>query len=224
MANIDIPRGKQAAQAWQQLDRRMRREVIRRARRGIGHPDPSVAAIAVGYAQRTLHAPLWRQVVAVASGLAAGMLAGWLLSGLPSDSCLPRWWFWLGLPLTCTPATLAVSRVQARQLERANLETLAGALEAQGELPAARQLHEQALEVSRRTLGPEHPNTLTSMSNLARVLEAQGAQQQAEEIRQQLRAAQQRRWILDGDATSFIAIVVAAAHGGDDAQAALSRP
>src|ERR1035438_9001327 len=38
----------------------------------------------------------------------------------------------------------------------------------------ARRLHERALETSMRVLGEEHPDTLTSTSNLSATLEAQG--------------------------------------------------
>ena len=38
---------------------------------------------------------------------------------------------------------------------------------AQGDLNGARELYEKVLEISRRILGEEHPDTLTSMNNLA---------------------------------------------------------
>ena len=38
----------------------------------------------------------------------------------------------------------------------------------------ARKLHEEALAISRRVLGAEHPDTLTSINNLANTLFAQG--------------------------------------------------
>jgi hypothetical protein len=47
---------------------------------------------------------------------------------------------------------------------------LAGVLEAQGSLEEARLLHVEALEVSRRVLGSDHPSTLTFMLNLGVVL------------------------------------------------------
>jgi tetratricopeptide (TPR) repeat protein len=45
---------------------------------------------------------------------------------------------------------------------------------AQGDYAGARRLEEQVLEVRTRVLGKEHPNTLSSMSNLATTLSAQG--------------------------------------------------
>ena len=45
---------------------------------------------------------------------------------------------------------------------------LADTLWAQGDLSGARELQEQVLEFQRRLLGAEHPETLRTMSNLAR--------------------------------------------------------
>jgi hypothetical protein len=47
---------------------------------------------------------------------------------------------------------------------------LAGLLQAQGHLEEARPLYVDALEGRRRTLGPNHPDTFTSMLNLATLL------------------------------------------------------
>jgi hypothetical protein len=54
MTNAEIPTGRQAARAWKRLDRGVRKDVWRRARQGLGHPDPAVAAIAIGWARYTL--------------------------------------------------------------------------------------------------------------------------------------------------------------------------
>jgi hypothetical protein len=54
MTNAEIPTGRQAARAWKHLDAGVRKDVWRRARQGLGHPDPAVAAIAVGRARRSL--------------------------------------------------------------------------------------------------------------------------------------------------------------------------
>jgi TIR domain/Tetratricopeptide repeat len=43
-----------------------------------------------------------------------------------------------------------------------------------GAYPTARALQEEVVQVTRRVLGAEHPNTLTAMSNLAQSLSAQG--------------------------------------------------
>ena len=42
------------------------------------------------------------------------------------------------------------------------------------DLKEARRLHEEVLATRRRTLGPEHPDTITSMNNLAETLRSQG--------------------------------------------------
>ena len=39
-----------------------------------------------------------------------------------------------------------------------------------GELPEAHRITEQVVAVCRRVLGDEHPDTLTSLNNLAKVL------------------------------------------------------
>jgi hypothetical protein len=124
LGNIEIPRGRQAVWAWRRLDRRTCRDVTWLAQRGIGHPDPRVAAIAVGRAQAMLRLPLWRWTLhGVASLLISWPLAwtvGWLLGGLDDQ------WMWFWVPISCTLGMLVVLRVQARQLERANLATLDG--------------------------------------------------------------------------------------------------
>jgi hypothetical protein len=120
LANIDIPRGKQAVQAWRRLDWRTRQTVIQLAWRGLGHPDPGIAAIAVGRAQATLRAPLRRWVlVGVASSL-VGWAVFWALGRLFSG--LDDQWLWL--PISLTLGSLARLWVQARQIERVNLATL----------------------------------------------------------------------------------------------------
>lgn len=122
LANIEVPRGRQAVQAWRRLDRRTRREVTRYARRGLGHPDPQVAAIAVGRAQATLRAPLRRWVLVVVASLLVNWPLAWALGRL-MGGLDDRWgWFWL--PISLTLGSLAALRVLARQLERVNLATL----------------------------------------------------------------------------------------------------
>jgi len=46
-------------------------------------------------------------------------------------------------------------------------------------------MHRQALELSEKVLGPEHPDTLASMNNLALVLDSQGKYEAAEEMQRQ---------------------------------------
>ena len=47
-------------------------------------------------------------------------------------------------------------------------------LQAQGDLAGARPLFERALAIREKVLGPEHPDTATSLNNLASLLQAQG--------------------------------------------------
>jgi len=47
-------------------------------------------------------------------------------------------------------------------------------LQDQGDLAGARALHERALAIREKTLGPEHPDTAESLNNLALLLQAQG--------------------------------------------------
>jgi pentatricopeptide repeat protein len=51
---------------------------------------------------------------------------------------------------------------------------LAGALSRQGKYAEAEQMHRQMLELRQKVLGPEHPHTLTGVSNLAGALSGQG--------------------------------------------------
>lgn len=62
---------------------------------------------------------------------------------------------------------------------------LAGTLRAQGDLPAARALQERALEIRRRVLGDEHPDTSISAFNLfATLLQCEGGGEQAMDVLQ----------------------------------------
>jgi hypothetical protein len=44
-------------------------------------------------------------------------------------------------------------------------------------------VHKQALELRKKVLGPEHPDVLESMNNLALVLKKQGKYKTAEKMR-----------------------------------------
>src|SRR5262249_39310648 len=55
------------------------------------------------------------------------------------------------------------------------LNNLAGLLQAQGDFMGARPLYERALAINEKVLGPEHPETATSLNNLARLLHDQGS-------------------------------------------------
>ena len=47
-------------------------------------------------------------------------------------------------------------------------------LQSQGDYAAARPLFERALAIREKALGPEHPDTATSLATLAILLQAQG--------------------------------------------------
>jgi tetratricopeptide (TPR) repeat protein len=56
----------------------------------------------------------------------------------------------------------------------------------QGDLPRARKINKEVLDLRRRVLGEEHPDTLTSMNNLAENLRAQGHLQDARKIHERV--------------------------------------
>jgi tetratricopeptide (TPR) repeat protein len=76
---------------------------------------------------------------------------------------------------------------EASQLKAISAQArLAEARWAAGDLPGARKIHEQVLDVRRRVLGEEHPDTLTSMNNLAQTLYTQGDLPGARKIQEQV--------------------------------------
>jgi Tfp pilus assembly protein PilF len=56
-------------------------------------------------------------------------------------------------------------------------------LERQGKYEEAEAMHRQALRGYEKVLGPEHPDTLTSVNNVGLVLERQGKYKEAEAMR-----------------------------------------
>ena len=119
LPTVDIPNGRQAIQAWRRLDHGTRQEVIRRARHGVSHPDPQVAAIAVGRTRATL----WRWAVVAAMGLAVCWVLVWLLSHLIGGLEAP-WWLRLVLLLGPVLGGLAALCVQLCRIEKANVQML----------------------------------------------------------------------------------------------------
>jgi hypothetical protein len=117
------------AAARRRLDRQTKAEVLRRAAEGQGHPDPEVAAVAVGFARWELNYPRWVQVAIV---------LGLLLVGVFLDSLSPR------PPIPIVTITLLValailwrarrgSRAKLERMERANLAVLGGEATATGD-------------------------------------------------------------------------------------------
>ncbi len=76
----------------------------------------------MGRAQATLRAPLRRVMLFVVASLLVNWPLLWTLGRLLGG--LDDGWVWFWLPISCTLGYLVVLRVQARQLERANLATL----------------------------------------------------------------------------------------------------
>ena len=109
---------------WRRLDRRIRRDVTLLAQRGFGHPDPQVAAIAVGRAQATLRAPLRHWALHGVATVLIGWSVGWTVRLLLGDLDDQGAWF-VG-PIVGALVMPVWWRVEARQLERANLATLDG--------------------------------------------------------------------------------------------------
>jgi tetratricopeptide (TPR) repeat protein len=65
-------------------------------------------------------------------------------------------------------------------------------LDIQGEYAAARPLLERALAIRERSLGPDHPDTATSLNNLALCLQAQGAYAEARPLLERALAIRER--------------------------------
>jgi hypothetical protein len=63
---------------------------------------------------------------------------------------------------------------------------------ATGKHAEAEQNLREVLDVVRRVLGPEHPHTLTTMSNLATSLQGQGKHAEAEQMQRELLDMQRR--------------------------------
>ena len=72
------------------------------------------------------------------------------------------------------------------------LDNLAGLYQAQGRYGEAEPLFKRALEVNERVLGPEHPDTLTSVNNLAALYLVQGRYGEAEPLYKRVIEASER--------------------------------
>jgi hypothetical protein len=124
MTDTEIPTGRQAARAWKRLDRGVRKDVWRRGRQGLGHPDPAVAAIAVGQARYILsrsYAVRYAGRLFVALPAALGLAALLNRVGSP-DPFLYVIAVTVAVPTGIVTHTMA--RREAKQVEEANLNTL----------------------------------------------------------------------------------------------------
>ena len=94
-----------------------------------------------------------------------------------------------------------------------------------GEFGEAETLHHQVLAIHEKTLGPEHPTTATSMSNLGRVLDLQGKYEDAEKVYRRVLLVREK--VLGGDhpdvATSLNNLAKVLQELGRDRQATVSE-
>jgi hypothetical protein len=81
--DMRIPTGRAARTAWRRLGRSTKREVLERAAQDQGHPDPAVAAVAVGFARWERAYPSWIAIVTALGFVVVAGVLDWLLSGLP---------------------------------------------------------------------------------------------------------------------------------------------
>ena len=125
MTDAEIPVGRQAVRAWKRLDADVRKDVWRRARQGLGHPDPALAALAVGQARYLqslgFSVPFWSGLFILITGIGVGLLA--VLDRLtrldPIDYVIV-----VGISLLNGVTSYTRFCRQANQLEKANLNRL----------------------------------------------------------------------------------------------------
>jgi Flp pilus assembly protein TadD len=74
------------------------------------------------------------------------------------------------------------------------MNNLASVLDNQGKYKEAEAITRQTLAQREKVLGPEHPDTLTSMNNLASVLDNQGKYKEAKTMSRQTLAQRESAW------------------------------
>ena len=124
MTNAEIPVGRQTARAWKRLDRGVRKDVWRRARQGLGHPDPAVAAIAVGWARYILSQGY---AVRYAGRLFVALIATLGLAALLNRVGSPDPFLYVIAVTVAVPTGIVIhtmARREAKQVEEANMNTL----------------------------------------------------------------------------------------------------
>ncbi|KAI0570450.1 kinesin light chain 1, partial [Pyrenophora tritici-repentis] len=72
------------------------------------------------------------------------------------------------------------------------LERLGWCQKSLGQYASAETSHQKASSLRKEALGPEHPSTLTSMSNLALLLDSQGKYEEAEAMNRQMLAQREK--------------------------------
>jgi hypothetical protein len=94
-----IPRGAAAVEAWKRLDRRTRRDLLRSA---TAHPDPVVAAVAVGYARTILGHRWWTRSLWLIPTFAVGAVV---------ETAITAWWHTVLIPVLI-PLILAAVMIE----------------------------------------------------------------------------------------------------------------
>ena len=109
-----------------------------------------------------------------------------LLRHCPSSSSVEDWKAWESISPHITMVQGYHFERKEQKLQYADIASRTSRYNrALGRYEVASKMEEVALTVRRELLGEEHPNTLSSMNNLAYVLSDQGKNEQAEEIHRQ---------------------------------------
>lgn len=129
---------------------------------------------------------------------------------------------------TMKPAEAPVAKPAAKPAAGGEAAALAARAEEalrRGRFGEAETLHHQVLAIHEKTLGPEHPTTATSLSNLGRVLDLQGKYAEAERVYR--RALEIRERVLGADhpdvATSLNNLAKVLQELGKDQQLSVSE-
>ena len=95
-------------------------------------------------------------------------------------------------PLSTCPGHLRAGAWAGPSQHRVESQHLAGVYGAQGRYADAEPLYQRALAICERVLGPDHPNTASSLHGLAHVYNAQGRYAEAEPLYQRALAICER--------------------------------
>jgi len=82
-------------------------------------------------------------------------------------------------------ADIDTSLTHDPELQAQMMDVMAGVYDSLGLYPRAQLLEKQGMEIRQRVLGPEHPETLSSTSNLAKVLFDEGHYMEAEKLQRE---------------------------------------
>jgi hypothetical protein len=107
-----VPSGAVAFDAWRELDRTTRRELLRADR---PHPDPAVAVVAVGYARAMLARSRLRQTLPFTLAMVVGVVAiGAAIGVLDSIGTVPQTTVTNGLPVAVVVLVVLLVRLRLR--------------------------------------------------------------------------------------------------------------